>query len=205
MDFPKLLTVVIAIIALAVVGVVGYVVLRPPTTLLSNAAFETALISPNADGVDDLTTITYSLSRPAQISITLENEAGERYVFRDDERRTSGDYRVLFSGIVDGYTLAGENILGEVQTRLIPSGTYTWVIQARNDDETAQATGTLEVANADSQLPVISSFSINPGVFTPNQDGVSDRVDINVYLEKSAQLSVYLVDSTGQKYYLAER
>lgn len=205
MDFPKRLTLVIAVTALAVVGVIGYVVLRPPVALLSSATFEAAQISPNADGVDDLTTITYSLARSAQVSITLENEAGERYTFRNGERRTSGDYSVLFGGIVSGYTLAGEDVPGEIQTRLIPSGTYTWTIRAWNGDETAQSTGTLEVVNADSQLPVISSFSINPGIFTPNQDGVSDRVDINVYLEKSAQLSVYLVDSAGQRYYLAER
>ncbi|HML20058.1 MAG TPA: hypothetical protein PKD09_00315 [Aggregatilinea sp.] len=204
MDFPKLLTVVIAVIALAVVGVVGYVVLRPPTALLSNAAFEMALISPNADGVDDLTTITYSLARPAQVSITLENESGDRYTFRDNERRTSGDYSVLFSGIVGGYTLDGEDIPGDIQTRLIPNGSYTWVIDAHNDDDSASATGTLDVVDADSRPPVISSFSINPGIFTPNQDGISDRVDINVYLEKAADLSVYLEDNAGQRYYLDE-
>ncbi|WP_119073034.1 hypothetical protein [Aggregatilinea lenta] len=204
MDFPKLLTVVIAVAALAVVGVVGYVVLRPPVALLSHAAFEAAQISPNADGVDDVTTITYSLARPAQVSITLENESGEHYVFRDSERRTSGNYSVMFSGIVGGYTLAGEDLPGDVQTRLIPNDTYTWTIQAENDDETAQASGTLVVTNADSQLPIISSFSIHPGMFTPNQDGVSDRVDINVYLEKAADLSVYLEDDAEQRYYLDE-
>lgn len=205
MDFPKTLTVVVAIAALAIVGVVGYVMLRPPVALLSNAAFAAPRISPNADGVEDVTEITYSLARPANVSITLEAEGGMRYAFRENERRTPGDYRVLFSGIVDGYVLDGEDIPGEVQTRLIPNGTYTWTIVAENGDEREAATGSLEVANADSQLPVISTFTISPTTFTPNQDGISDRVNINVYLEKAANLSVYLVDRAGQRFYLAER
>ncbi len=205
MHIPKMLTVAAALAALVVVGVAGYLILRPPVALLRNAEFEHSRITPNADGFDDLTTIRYTLSRPAHVSIYLENNAGDRYYFRQNERRTTGDYTVLFSGVVDGYLLPGEEIPGTVERRLIPNANYTWTIEAIDDDDTERASGPLEIAEADSALPVMSSFEINPSVFTPNQDGIDDRVNVNIYLEKAAQLSVYLEDSEGQRYYLPER
>ena len=205
MDTPKLLTLIVALATVIVVGAVGYAILRPPVALLSGAAFDKTEISPNADGVDDVITIRYSLARPARISIYLDGPAGERFYFRKDERRGSGDYSVLFSGIVDGYTLPGENIPGTIERRLIPNGPYQWTIEAVRDGEIERATGQLAVVNADSKLPIISSFDIHPPVFTPNQDGIRDRVSINIYLEKPANLSVYLEDASGTRYYLPER
>jgi hypothetical protein len=201
----KVLTVIAALVAVVVVGVAGYIILRPPVALLSKAGFDKTQISPNADGVDDITPVHYSLSRPARVSIFLEGSSGQRFYFRRDERRTSGTYNVLFSGIVDGYTLPGESVPGQIERRLIPNDHYTWVIEAVDNGDTRRATGTLDVVDADAALPIISDFEINPPTFTPNQDGIHDRVDINVYLEKPANLSVYLEDAKGQQYYLAER
>jgi hypothetical protein len=180
-------------------------ILRPPGPLLSNAGFDKTQISPNADGVDDITTVRYSLSRPARVSIYLENAAGDRFFFRDQERRGTGDFSAYFSGVVGGYTLPGEAIPGTIERRLIPNDRYTWVIEAVRDGETRRASGTLEVINADIALPVMSIFEIHPQVFTPNQDGIRDRVNINVYLDKPATLSVYLEDDSGLQYYLTER
>lgn len=206
MPLPRVLTVLAALIAVAAAAVIGYLVLQPPAALLENASFDRAQISPNADGVDDLATITYSLSRPARITIYLENAAGERYYFRENERRIAGDYRVYFSGVVDGYTLPDEDIPGRVERRLMPRDDYTWVIEALDDDsETVRKTGSLTIVDADSMLPVISVFEIHPQTFTPNQDGIRDRVSINIYLEKAADLSVYLEDAQGEQYFLPER
>ncbi len=206
MPFPKLLTLLTALITVIAVGAVGYVVLQPPVALLRDAAFESARITPNADGVDDITTVRYTLARPAWVTIYLENEEGQRYYFREHQRRVAGDYRVLFSGIVDGYRLPEETFEGTMERRLIPNGRYRWVILAEEDDgNTAQTEGTLEVADADNALPLISAFEIHPSTFTPNQDGIRDRVSVNVYLEKPASLSVYLEDAEGERYYLPER
>lgn len=206
MGIPKLLTVTVTLMALAVVGVAGYLILRPPVALLSGAEFEHTQISPNADGVDDVTVIRYSLSRPARVSIYLENASGQRYYFRENERRSSGDFQVAFSGVVAGYTLPGEEIPGIVERRLIPNDQYTWVIEAVGDGETKRATGSLAVVNGDSALPLISVFEINPLTFTPNQDGIHDRVNVNIYLEKPVEtLNVYLEDTKGERYYLPER
>jgi hypothetical protein len=207
MYVPKLLTIISALTGLLIIGVAGYFVLRPPGALLAEAQLTSAEISPNADGVRDLTTIEYSLRRSAQVSIYLQPQAGgEPFYFRRDEPRDAGDYRVLFSGVVDGYRGADDtDISGTIERRLLPAGTYTWVIEALNDDENEQQSGTLTITDVDSALPVISTFTIYPQRFTPNQDGVNDRVSVNICLAKEADLDVYLEDDAGERYYLPER
>ncbi len=205
MRLPKTVVVLAALVALLIAVGIGYLVLRPPVALLTAASFDRPRISPNADGQDDLAVIQYKLSRPAVISIYLDAPNGDRYYFRQDERRPAGSYRVLFSGIVGGFTLPGETVAGVIERRLIPNDTYTWVIEAVDGGKTARKTGTLVVADADSALPEITAFEISPAEFTPNQDGIRDRVSVNVYLAKPASLSVYLEDTSGQRYYLPER
>src|SRR5258706_2358179 len=64
--------------------------------------------------------------------------------------------------------------------------------------------GNMVVEDADTQLPDITSFTISPEVFTPNQDGIADRVSINVYLAKDSTLTAYLENKAGTRYYVSE-
>lgn len=205
MHLPRMLTILAAAVAAIFVVSAGYLLLRPPVPLLRHAGFMHATISPNADGIDDITYLTYTLARPARVSVYLENDAGDRYYFRENERRIAGDYRVAFSGIVSGYTLPHEEIPGVVETRLIPNGQYTWTVIAENEAERSEHMGTLAVVEADTALPIIRAFEISPDTFTPNQDGIGDRVNVNLYLEKDAALRVYLEDAQGVRRYLPER
>jgi hypothetical protein len=97
--------------------------------------------------------------------------------------------------VVDGYTVPGEEVNGEVVRRLMPDGVYTWELTAEAvaTGETASEQGTLTIAQSDADLPEISTFTVSPQDFTPNQDGIRDRTQINVYLEKAADLNVYLL------------
>lgn len=208
MRFPIGLTLITAAVALAAVLVAGVLLVNPNRPLLKEAQLEPETISPNADGVDDVTEVTYTLTRNAFVSIILtHNTDGTQYVFRDHERRTADTYRVLFSGVVGGYTLPGETVEGEVLRRLIPNGEYTWTFNAvaQDDGETAEITGTLIVVDGDAPLPEMTSFEVVPDVFTPNQDGVQDRVMINVYLTKPADLTVYLLDENNRQLPIAPR
>jgi hypothetical protein len=113
---------------------------------------------------------------------------------------------VPFSGVVDGYTVQGENIPNTIERRLMPSDTYTWALSAVDVDGNSQTVnGTLVVAEADVALPVISIFSVGPRVFSPNQDGIADRVNIDVYLEKEADLRVFLRDGEGNEIPISAR
>ncbi|MCC7446713.1 MAG: hypothetical protein IT324_04815 [Anaerolineae bacterium] len=210
MRLSPIITAVVALVALVIVGAAGALLIQPNRPLLANATFSLTRITPNADGLDDATTIHYTLNRNAKVTIAFTNKAdNRRFVFRNAEERPSDAYQVLFSGVVDGYLLPGEDpktIGGDIETRLIPNGDYTWTIDVVTDGgETASASGNLSVADADQALPLINDFSVSPQVFTPNQDGIDDRVQINAYLTKAATLTVYLEDRSQQRYYVAER
>lgn len=195
-----------ALIALGLVVVIGLFILRPSGDLIQNAGFAITTISPNADGVDDVAVFSYTISRNADVTLVFTHENGQRYIFRENQPRTRGDYSVAFSGVADGYSLPDENIGGVIERRVLPNGNYTWSLDARAEDgETASASGTFAIIEADAALPLISTFEISPTVFTPNQDGVHDRVQVNIFLEKPADLSVYLEDDEGVQTYLSER
>ena len=172
---------------------------RGDASLLRNAVVDKTSITPNADGTDDATTISYEITRDASVSIYFENGAGERLYFRENKTRGANNYRVQFSGVVDGYLLPDEQFTAEVESRLLQNGTYTWVIDAVDTNGVQEtASGQLIVADADAELPLLAGFEKDRDLFTPNRDGISDRVKIQFDLQKDAQiLRVYLIDDKG--------
>lgn len=179
--------------------------------LLNQVSFSKEVITPNADGEDDVLRITYNLNRSARVSIYFESQDGSRHYFRERAYRgpsVEEPHQVLFSGVVDGYTLPGESFEEfAVEKRVLSDGEYTWTVEATDEaGRTERATGTLTIANADTALPALEGFSVHPPVFTPNRDGIGDRSTINVDLKKDVEeLSVYLVGSDGTRYHVAER
>jgi hypothetical protein len=143
--------------------------------LLSKASFAPDAISPNGDGTQDVTAIHYELGRPANVSIYVQDANGQRAYFRQNQPRTAGVYDVLFGGVIDG--------------KVLPDGDYMWVIEATDGAGQAQsAQGKLAVRDGEKTPPQITKFTINPKEFTPNRDSISDRVTINVDLNKPATL-----------------
>ncbi len=205
MRFPIWLTILAAVIGLALVLGIGSLLIQPNLPLVLSAEFDDPQITPNADGVNDITTFRYEVSRNARVTILFEAADGTQYIFRDAEERIARDYAVQFSGVVDGFTLVDEMIPGTVERRLLPNGDYTWRLIAENDDEREEASGTLTIAEADVPLPIMSTFTLGNDVFTPNQDGVNDRIVINIYLEKDAELDVVLLGDEGQRFPIAEQ
>ncbi|MBZ0277813.1 MAG: hypothetical protein K8I60_16825 [Anaerolineae bacterium] len=192
--------------AVAVIVIAGQFLVQPDVRLLPQASFVLDTITPNADGADDITVFRYTLSRNAHITMQFTAADGTVYGFRQDESRIPGDYQVEFSGVVAGYTLPGEQISGDLMRRLMPDGVYTWqLIAAGENGETDTREGTLTIQDGTPDLPGLVDFSVSPEVFTPNQDGIYDRAQINVYLTKDAALSVYLEDANGVRLYVPER
>ncbi len=181
-------------------------------SLLTTACFSRSLIydvdvypetiSPNADGQDDVTLIQYQLRRNAHVSIYLVDSAGERHYFRRDRprsRSTGSGYRVYFGGVID----RSEGDL--IRARMLPSGEYTLVIEATDErGYTEQVSRPLTLVDADTTYPQILGFGVDHHEFTPNRDGVNDRVKINYDLTKEATVLVYLIGEDGIKYPIAE-
>lgn len=202
MRYPIGLIVVAAALAVALVVSGGVLLLDPPRDLIVSATFEPETISPNADGEDDITRFSYEISRPALVSLIFTAENGDEFVFRDRQPRDAGRYNVLFSGVVDGFTLPDEDIPGEVVRRLIPDGVYTWrlTVEPQDGGDPAEQTGTLTVQDGAAELPVLTEFTVQPDSFSPNQDGIADRTQINVFVNVDhEQLNVFLLNEDGER------
>nr|MBA3530825.1 hypothetical protein [Ardenticatenales bacterium] len=146
-------------------------------------------ISPNADGVDDLTRLHYSLAEPALVTITFENEQGEQFTWREREQRVADSYEGWFSGVV------GEQVL--------PDGKYRVTVSAEPlEGGTAVETSVeLQVAQADSTRPEIANFEVTPMVISPNADGIADEATITYWLSKPMdRVELYLIGPDGTRY-----
>lgn len=197
--------IVVALVVVAAIVVVGQQLVQPPRGLIANAGFSPEVISPNADGTDDVTVFSYTLHRNARISIRLTSSEGQSFYFRENEARIPNDYSVQFSGVVDGYTLPNETLSGEPLRRLVPDGEYIWTLEAVDEaGERAELSGKLQVVDGDAVLPELVNFSISPTVFSPNQDGIADRTQMTVYLPKDATLLTYLVGASGEQIFVPE-
>ena len=142
------------------------------------------------------------------MSIYFLDSSDKRYNFRTDNARDSGEHTLYFSGIVDAYSLPGDQSESAILKRVLQSGAYRWEVEAaESNGETAPLTGTLTVVDADTALPDLRNLTASPAVFTPNQDGINDRVTINVWLDKEipeSNLRVTLIGPDGQQYPIAE-
>ena len=203
-----------SILALALSAVLlfagGCAYFRP---LLSGVQVTPSTISPNADNVDDVTHIYYSVGRPANVSIYVIDPGGNRHYFRKDQRRSPGKYDVYWGGVITDpqvRPVAGGQEL--VTSQVLPDGTYTWVIEATDDaGRTQKQQGQITLKDGDTSLPDLLNFTVTPKEFTPNQDGINDRVSIAYTLAKKAeQIQVFLEQpgrdpsQAGLRYPIAE-
>jgi len=174
---------------------IGACTLRP---LIYDVSVSPTTISPNADGDTDVTRIEYKLARNATFSIYLVGEGGEKHYFRDqrDRSRTLGrPYRVDFGGVIP------KEMNGFRQDRVLPDGTYTLVLEAIDDRGRSMSVDfPFTIVDADTTPPELQGFSMDRHTFTPNRDGVDDRVKMSYYLAKEANTLVYLLDAEGRKY-----
>lgn len=183
--------------------------------ILTDVRVAPAVISPNADGADDVTHINYRVNRPAKVSIYFVDAQGGRHYFRQEQRRSPGKYDVYWGGVINDpqvRVVNGQPML--VASQVLPDGTYTWVIEATDDAGRRQAVqGQITIHDADTALPELHNFTVIPQVFRPNQDGLrDDRVAVSYYLTKKAERAqVYLVPvnpqpgQEGLKYPVAEK
>lgn len=153
-------------------------------------------ISPNADGVSDVTSIHYALRKSAKVDIYFENQAGERFYFRKEERRAKDLYNVLWGGVIDDSEVV-DNGSGpqEILGRVLPDGDYTWTISATDDaGNNESSSGSIRLSQSDTTIPQIQNFAVVPNLFQPNQDGIADRVSISYFLSEDVNLlRLYLV------------
>ncbi len=153
--------------------------------LLSEVSVTPATITPNGDGDSDVAVIQYAVGQTATVSIRLVDSSGRSYVLRDGRVRAPGRYEAAFGGVIAG--------------QMVPDGAYEVVVTAQAPgSRTAESRTRLEVAEADHEPPTLFGFTVRPQRFTPNQDGLDDRVQISYRLEKPAEVRIWLAKQDGE-------
>ncbi len=153
--------------------------------LLDQVSLNPSAISPRTGSANAATTIHYAVGRPANVSIYLIDTQGARHDFRTDQPRAAGTYDALFTGAVGD--------------RVLPDGKYTVVVEAKDAaGQVAKIEKPLTISGADSTPPELLNYTVFPASFTPNQDGIDDRVTIRYYLTKPAKVDVYLTDGKNR-------
>jgi hypothetical protein len=180
--------------------------------LLSAVAVTPAAISPNADGDADVTQIAYTIGDSALVTIELTGPDGITHRLRDRQPRSAGSYTADFGGVIDG--------------RMLPDGDYTVrvVAEPRSGEGSVEAggegspegggkgdgnaggtggtpdtvTAALAISGADTEGPELIGLTVQPSEFTPNQDGIGDRVAISYRLDAPAEVRLTLVDANKQ-------
>ncbi|MGB8648853.1 MAG: hypothetical protein WCF84_26690 [Anaerolineae bacterium] len=178
----------IGILFLALVAVGGC----GPRPLLTNVSLAPTTISPFPGSKTTATLFQYSLTRTATVSVYLvDTQRNIQYTLRENQVRAADDYQILFGGAVND--------------RILPDGVYQVLVQAREGNgPVEEARNTLTITNADTTLPELKNFTVFPDHFTPNQDGIDDRVLIAYELAKPARVEVYLTDGKN-KYPIDEK
>lgn len=211
MQFSGRLITVSALFFGAAAILVGAFALNPPRPLIAYVRFSSDTLSANADGFEDVVEISYEITRNARITLQFTNELGQTYTFREAAKRTRGEYTLLFSGVVKADLTGNYPAVGEVLRHILPDGRYEWRFSAvsdnsdHDDTDSQQVAGYITLHGGDMVLPDIVEFSVSPRDFTPNQDGRDDRVQINLFLTKDAQLDVYLEAEDGTRIFIPER
>jgi len=184
----------VLLILAAVAIAVGGCSWRP---LIYDVSVSPETISPNADGETDVTRIEYRLARNAVLSIYLVDGDGERHYFRENRLRSRNlggrSYRVDFGGVIP------REEKGLRQDRVLPDGDYALVLEAVDErGREMRVERPFTIVDADTTPPELQGFSLDRHVFTPNRDGVDDRVKMSYYLTKPARTQVYLVGENGR-------
>lgn len=150
-------------------------------------------ITPNADGKDDVASITYRVNEAATVDIYLSDATGKRFALRRSEERTPSPapYQLLFSGVSNG--------------RLVPDGAYTWHLDATAQGRTQSFSGTLLIRDGQQAFPAIKDFTISSKVLSPNRDAIDDHVYVGMYLTARAKLSVFVEGPNGYHFDVPRR
>ena len=157
--------------ATAAEGTIGTAAATPTTTLqLTAVTAAPATITPNGDGQADTTTIAFTPTVDANVTVAVVDLAGAMVAELENRRwRRAGARSVTFDGAD------------------LPDGTYLVRV-------TAQATGGREAV---AEIPVrisraIGTVTLSSPFLTPNGDGVTDTVSVVVPLTSPSLVSIWV-------------
>jgi hypothetical protein len=152
---------------------------------LSDVAVDPEAITPNRDGDTDVARLSYRVGVPVTLTVALVGPDSAQHVLRADVPRSPGQYEAYFGGVI--------------AERMLPDADYTvrFVAVPRDGSPEVIVTRPLSVRGGDTTPPVLAGLTVRPDTFTPNQDGLGDRVAVSYRLDEPAEVRVWLESVTG--------
>ncbi|HSC91153.1 MAG TPA: N-acetylmuramoyl-L-alanine amidase [Gaiellaceae bacterium] len=142
---------------------------RAGTLSVTRVRAEPAAVTPNGDGVDDETTIRYTLGAAATVTATLLDPAGTPVATLFSEPRAAGD---------QGFEFTAENV---------PDGAYTIVVSASGAGKVVTGRAPLLVNRT------LSAFKAGRASFSPNRDGRADAMPFTFALAQPATVKLRIL------------
>src|SRR5215213_5387688 len=119
------------------------------------------VLTPDVRG--DRLDLTYRVSRPSNLSVSIVSRSGSTYALRSDEpRRPNETYVYPFDGAVP-------ESLDSPRRRVLDDGPYELVLAAADSTgQKAERRQAIEVRGADTQSPAIENLAAFPPSISPN-------------------------------------
>lgn len=162
--------------------------------LLSDVRLSAPELAPAGNG--ESVSLSYTVGRPAQVWVRVEDGHGARFTLRDGDARVASTtpYTLRFDGTVP----TGDPVLAR---RLLPSGNYTITVEARAaDGQGSRQQVNLALRGSDVQAPLISNLVVSPATISPNADGIDDVAELTYGLPVTATIDVVISGPDGTVY-----
>ncbi|MFC4802600.1 LysM peptidoglycan-binding domain-containing protein [Neobacillus sp. GCM10023253] len=141
--------------------------------------------------------ISFNLNRPAEVQLTIRNSNGDEIYAGSKETLSPGSHTVNWNGT-------------DKTGRIVMDGSYEIVFKtietAYNYPSTTPLiwrSGTITIKDADYYIPVsrlkeiVTDASFQSPSFTPDGDGINDKVTGQFTLAVPAKLSIYIANAAG--------
>jgi len=153
---------------------------RPQAPIVATLAASSPLVSPNADGVLDTTSFTITLSAPATWALRIRAASGAAV-------RSFGGNGTAAEIAWDGLNDAGKHL---------PDGTYTVELSASAGQHAAKRSSV--AITIDTVAPRLTSASVDPGTFSPNGDGQTEKSAVSYAPAETCDVRLSILDADGK-------
>jgi hypothetical protein len=148
----------------------GVVNVKQGALALTDVAADPVAFTPNGDGQDDWTTISYRLNGQATVKATLVDAAGREVTTFFDQPQAAGPQSFVFTG------------------QGVPDGTYRIVIDATGASGSHVVGSVVVLVNR-----ILSAFEASRASFSPNGDGRADTLLFGFALSSPAQVTLRIL------------
>jgi LysM repeat protein/flagellar hook assembly protein FlgD len=169
-----------------------------PKPLIDGVSPNPAVFSPKYGQTQTTSVqITFNLNRPAEVQLTIRNINGDEIYTGSKQTLSPGSHTVSWNGT-------------DKTGRIVMDGSYEIVFKtietAYNYPSTTPLiwrSGTITIKDADYYIPVsrlkeiVIDASFQSPSFTPDGDGINDKVTGQFTLAVPAKLSVYIANAAG--------